>query len=217
MAGLLQGLQLKRKGVDVIVLEQDSSEDRHSHESGVTIGPSVVALLEKYDTTGRPAAIAADYISIAWRKRLRVFNRPSPRHMSNWGCLYLILRANFDGMKSAAVPEPPASKKEDGAVEYRSGKRVTGLKYDKEKAKVMVRYVDVTTAEESSVSADTVIAADGVHSSVARIMQVPTRKNYAGYIAWRGTVPEHMLSQDTVEYFSNRLNFTLLKGTYFIR
>ena len=217
MAGLLQGLQLKRKGINVIVLEQDSSKDRHSHESGVTIGPSVISLLKKYDTTGRPAAIFAEHISVAWRKHLRVLNRPSPRHMSNWGCLYLILRANFDGMKSATVPEPPAPKKEDGMVEYRPGKRVTGLNYDKGKGQVIVHYVDVSTGEESSVNADTVIAADGVHSSVAKIMQVPTRKDYAGYIAWRGTVPERLLSQETIEYFSNRLNFTLLKGTYFIR
>ena len=217
VAGLLQGLQLKRNGVNVIVLEQDPSKDRHSHESGVTIGPSVVALLNKYDTTGRPAAIFAGCISAAWRKRLRVINRPSPRHMSNWGCLYLILRANFDGMKSAAVPEPPTAKKEDGIVEYRPGKRVIGLSYDKDKGRVTVQYVDVTTGEEGSVSAETVIAADGVHSSVAKIMQVPTRKDYAGYIAWRGIVPERLLSQETIEYFSNRLNFTLLKGTYFIR
>ena len=81
----------------------------------------------------------------------------------------------------------------------------------------LVQYVDLTTSEESSVSAYTVIAADGVHSSVAKILQVPTRKDYAGYIAWRGTVPEHLPSQETIEYFSNRLNFTLSKGTCFIR
>lgn len=102
-------------------------------------------------------------------------------------------------------------------VEYRPGKRAIGLNYDKAKSRVTVQYVDVTSGEEGSVSADTVIAADGVHSSVAKIMQVPTRKDYAGYIAWRGTVAERLLSQKTIEYFSNRLNFTLLKGTYFIR
>ena len=199
------------------MLEQDSSKDRHSHESGVTIGPSVLSLLNKYDTTGRPAAIFARYISVAWRERLRVLNRPSPRHMSNWGCLYLILRANFDGLQSAAVPERPASREGDGNVEYRPGKRAIGLSYDKDKHRVTVQYADVITGEVGTVSAEMVIAADGAHSSVAKIMQVPTRKDYAGYIAWRGTIPERLLSQETVEYFSDRLNFTLLKGTYFIR
>jgi 2-polyprenyl-6-methoxyphenol hydroxylase-like FAD-dependent oxidoreductase len=217
VSGLLQGLQLKRKGCDVIVLEQDPSKDRHSHESGVSIGPSVVALLRKYDATGRPAAIPTRFLSAAWRTRLRVVNTVWNHNMSNWGCLYLILRANFDGLKSEAVPEPPAPKPGDGNVEYMPGKRATGLQYEREKGIVRVQYLDAVTGEEGSVSAEMVIAADGVHSTVRKILAVPTREEYAGYIAWRGTVPERLLSQATVDYFTDRLNFTLLKGTYFIR
>jgi 2-polyprenyl-6-methoxyphenol hydroxylase-like FAD-dependent oxidoreductase len=198
-------------------MEQDPSKDRHSHESGVSIGPRVVALLKRYDATGRPAAIPARFLSAAWRTRLRVVNTVWNHNMSNWGCLYLILRANFDGLKSEAVPEPPAPKPTDGNVEYMPGKRATGLHYEREKGIVRVHYLDVVTGEEGSVSAEMVIAADGVHSTVRRILKVPTREEYAGYIAWRGTVPERLLSQATVEYFTDRLNFTLLKGTYFIK
>ncbi|KAI4256354.1 MAG: hypothetical protein LQ352_002119 [Teloschistes flavicans] len=136
--------------------------------------------------------------------------------MSNWGCLYLILRANFDGMESETIPEPPPQKG-DGNVEYRPGKRVFGVSYDKDKGRITVQYVDVVTGEKNSVGAAMVIAADGVHSSVRKVLQVPTRNDYAGYIGWRGTVLEHLLCQETIEYFSNRLNFTLLKGIYFIR
>ena len=152
-----------------------------------------------------------------WRQWLRVYNRPWLHHMSNWGCLYLILRANFDGLRSEAVPEPPALRKGDGKVEYRPGKRVVGLSYDEDGGIVTVQYVDVTTGEEGSVSSETVIASDGLHSSVAKLLNVPKRGSYAGYIAWRGTVPESLLSQETIDYFSNRLNFTLMGGTYFIR
>jgi 2-polyprenyl-6-methoxyphenol hydroxylase-like FAD-dependent oxidoreductase len=137
--------------------------------------------------------------------------------MTNWRCLYLILRANFDGFKSETVPDPPAPKEGDGRVEYRPGKRVTGLSYEEEDGAVHVRFVDVMSGEENTISAHTVIAADGVHSTVRKLLRVPTRVQYAGYISWRGTVPEHLLSKETVEYFSNRLNFTLMKGMYFIR
>ncbi|KAL8660729.1 MAG: hypothetical protein Q9202_006279 [Teloschistes flavicans] len=202
VAGLLQGLQLKRNSTHVVVLEQDPSKDRHSHESGVTIGPSVVSLLNKFDTTGRAAAIPARRVSVAWRKRLLVFNRPSPRSISNWRCLKLILHANFDGMESETVPEPPQMG--DGNVEYRSGKRVFGVSYDKDKGRITVQYVGVVTGEKNSVGAAIVIIADSVHSSVRKILQVPTRNDYAGYIGWRGTVSEHLLSQETIEYFSDR-------------
>ncbi|EAW13490.1 FAD binding domain protein [Aspergillus clavatus NRRL 1] len=216
VAGLLQGLQLKRHGSNVTVLEQDPSKDRHSHESGVSIGPSVMALLDRYDATGRPAAIPTEFMSAAWRRRLRVANIRSAHNMSNWGCLYLILRANFDGLASAAVPKPPAPRPGDGAVQYRPGQKVTGVRYDRAQGLVHVSFVDVTTGAVGEVSARQVIAADGVHSTVRQLLQVPTRKEYAGYIAWRGTVPEKLLSPQTVEYFFNRLNFTLLRGTYFI-
>ncbi|KAJ5915841.1 FAD binding domain protein [Penicillium verhagenii] len=216
VAGLLQGLQLKRQGANVIVLEQDPSSDRHSHESGVSIGPTVVKLLQQYDATGRPAAIPARYMSAAWRLRPRVGSVTWKHNMSNWGCLYLILRANFDGMASETVPQPPAPRPTDGVVEYHAGRKATEVSYNSEKDIMTVNYVDSVTGAHGTVSASIVIAADGVHSTIRKIMQVPTRKDYAGYIGWRGTVPERLLSKETVEYFSNRLNFTFLKGTYFI-
>lgn len=137
--------------------------------------------------------------------------------MSNWGCLYQILRANFDGLASEAVPNPPEPRATDGKVEYRSGQRVTNLSYNQDKGTVTVQFVDVTTSEPSSITADLVLGADGIHSTVRKLLQAPTRKEYGGYIGWRGTVPESLLSPSTVEYFSNRLNFSLLQSTYFIR
>ncbi|KAK3299638.1 uncharacterized protein B0H64DRAFT_355857 [Chaetomium fimeti] len=216
IAGLLQGLQLKRNGVNVTVLEQDPSDDRHSHESGVQIGPSVVSLFDKYDATGRPSAIPARFLSVAWRKHLRIINHPAPRHMSNWGTLYLILRANFDGKTSEMVPDAPPPRKGDGEVAYRPGKRAMGLRYSKDEGIVHVEFEDVKTGEKDTISAETVIAADGVHSTVRKILHVPSEKKYSGYIGWRGTVPERLLSPETVEYFSNRLNFSLMNGTYCI-
>ena len=208
---------MKRNGVNVIVLEQDPSNDRRNHESGVAIGPSVTALLEKYDATGRPAAIPTGFISFAWRKRLRIFNKVWPHHMSNWGCLYLILRANFDGMKSEAVPNPPGPKDGDGKAEYWPGKRVTGLDYDRERGIVTTHFIDVSTGESGSLSAEMVIGADGVRSTVRKILQTPTKVDYAGYSAWRGTVPESQVSEATVDYFSNRVYISITKGSYFVK
>lgn len=213
----MQGLQLKRNGIDVSVLEQDPSKDRHSHESGVSIGPSVIKVLERYDATGRPFSIPARFLNFAWRKYPRVFSLNWAHNMSNWGCLYLVLRANFDGLPSEAVPEPPLPKPGEGKVNYQSGKRVTRITYDKVEQRAQVQFQDVLTGETDSLSADLVIAADGVHSTARQLLTGSTRKIYAGYIAWRGTVPEHVLSNSTVDYFSNRLNFSLINGSYFIR
>lgn len=105
----------------------------------------------------------------------------------------------------------------DGRASYRAGQRVVGLAYDEAAGKVKVRFVDVVRGNGGSIVADTVIAADGVHSTVRKLMQVPVRRMYSGYIGWRGTVPEHALTRGTIEYFSDRSNFTYMQGSYFIR
>jgi 2-polyprenyl-6-methoxyphenol hydroxylase-like FAD-dependent oxidoreductase len=137
--------------------------------------------------------------------------------MSNWGCLYLVLRANFDGLKSEMVPNPPGPRPGDGIADYRPGKRVVDLVYDKRAQQVHVHFVDATTGEKGKVSSGLVIAADGVHSTVRQLLGISVRQQYAGYIGWRGTVPERLLQPSTIEYFYDRLNFSILKGMYFIR
>ncbi|KAL4746463.1 hypothetical protein BDW72DRAFT_210411 [Aspergillus terricola var. indicus] len=228
IAGLLQALQLKRTGASVVILEQDPSHTRSmSHESGVSIGPSVIAMLKKYDVTGIPAAIPAGFLSVAWRQRLRVFKTAWRHDMSNWGCLYSILRANVDGLVSEVVPVQPAPRAGDGLAVYRPGRRVVGVEYNQAEGVVSVMHVDAgkgrgskqeatNIVEVEKVSAELVIAADGVHSTIRQCLGIPTYWKYAGYVAWRGTVAEDQLSLETVRYFSDRLTFSLLGGTYFI-
>ncbi|QMW34533.1 hypothetical protein G4B84_009999, partial [Aspergillus flavus NRRL3357] len=223
ISGLLQALQLKRAGTDVLILEQDPSPTRASHESGVSIGPSVLALLKKYDATGTPPAIPAGFLSVAWQTRPRVLNTAWHHDMSNWGSLYLILRANVDGFASDVVPYPPPGRKGDGTAEYKAGRRVVGVEFDRGDGAMNVLHVEAGASRGSRQGmevkrerAEMVIAADGVHSTIRRFLQVPTTWTYAGYIAWRGTVREDQLSPETLRYFSDRLNFTLLAGSYFI-
>ena len=211
---------LKRQGKDVVVLEQDPVNDRHSHESGLGISPSVVRLLERFDDTGARArvSIPADLAVISWRRRFpRAWTAPLGYDMSNWSCLYLILRANTDALASAAVPSPPPPRPGDGRVEYRAGRRVVGLEYDEGEKRVRVRYVDVATGEQGEASADLVLGADGINSTVRRLVEAPVREEYAGYVAWRGTVQESLVSEATVRFFSQNVNFAYMWGTYVVR
>ncbi len=212
----MHGLQLKRQGSNVIILEQDPYSDRRSHQAGIGLGASVVEFLAKYDATGLPNAVPARFTAFATRSWPWVLNFVSPRQMSSWGLLYRVLRANFDAQASPAIPVPPAPREGDGHGEYRRGKRVTGLQYDEQAGTVKVRFLDVTSKEEGSIDADMVIGADGVHSTVRELVQVPSEKEYAGYVAWRGTVPGAILSKETVQYFSNRVVASIMKRSYII-
>lgn len=216
VTGLLQGLALKRNGTDVIILEKDPSTHRLTHESGVHLGPSVVALLKKYDASRSPAFVPTTHVTATWGKREKVIDSPSERATTNWGCLYQILRANFDGQTSMTVLEAPEAKLGDGRVEYRSGKVVTSLSYERENGQVTVQCVDATTGNEETIVSGMVVAADGIHSTVRELVGVPVREEYAGYIAWRGTVPEEILAPSTLNFFQDRMSFVTVSGTYFV-
>lgn len=208
----------------MIILEKDPSEDRGSHGSGIQVGPTVVALLKKYDKTGRTVTLPADTVSWFWRKSSRRISksgggggggRQAKKHMANWGALYQLLRANFDGLVSATVPNPPERDPDsDGWTEYRAGKLVTGIRY--EYGEVRVTYKDVLTDKIDTIGTAMVFAADGVHSTARELMGTPAHVEEAGYLAWRGSVCEDIISPRVVDHFERRLGFVAVRDGYFV-
>lgn len=209
----MHGLYLKRHSSDVVILEQDPSDVRSSHQAGIAFGPAVEELLGQCDDTGVQNCTPAAATRIAYRKREDFKRTNTRRHQTSWGLLYRILRANFDGLVSDAVPNPPPNRPGDGRAEYHAGKRVTKLEYN-ERA-VTVAFVD-QDGKEGSIAADFVIGADGMHSTVRTLLQAPTIKEYSGYVAWRGTVPETEVSPETARYFEHYTTLNLLKHTYIV-
>ena len=99
--------------------------------------------------------------------------------------------------------------------------KVGASRFDKahaipELGQVTVQYVDTKTGVEETIVSGMVIAADGIHSTVRELMGVPVRKEYAGYVAWRGTVSEDMLAPSTLGFFRDRMSFVKVAGTYFV-
>ena len=132
--------------------------------------------------------------------------------------MYRILRANFDGLASDAVPVPPPARKGDGKAEYLSGSRVTKLQHNKgeDHGAMTVWYVD-GDGKTDSIVADLVIGADGLHSTVRNLVHTPAaRKEYSGYVAWRGTVPENEVSPQVAAYFEQRMTLNLLSRSYIV-
>ncbi|KAF4989024.1 hypothetical protein FGRMN_9396 [Fusarium graminum] len=121
--------------------------------------------------------------------------------VTSWGLFYRILRANFDGYVSEAVPIPPTPIAGHGKSEYRGGKKVTGIQELKDT--VMVEYVDVLDGKTERVETDMLIGADGSNSTVRDLVGATFDKSYSGYIVWRGMVKESDLSETTREFFAS--------------
>ncbi|EWC45351.1 hypothetical protein DRE_00750 [Drechslerella stenobrocha 248] len=216
LAGLMHALQLKRQGNNVTILEQDPSSERSSNEAGIAFRAYCEEFLTKYDDTGVTVCVPISRTRIGWRTRPQLLSFALSMRLTSWGHLYRVLRANFDGYASKAVPVPPPSRPGDGRGQYLVGKRAVGLSYNEQSGIVTVRYVDFSTGKEEQMTADLVIGADGIHSTVRNLIGVHTVKEYAGYVAWRGTVPEKLLSQETLEYFTSCVNANTMKRSYAI-
>lgn len=137
------------------------------------------------------------------------------RYWTNWGYVYRILRANFDGYASKACPDPPDCKTGDGQARYLTGKRVTGMHY--EGGIVTLAFVDENDKEES-IDAEVVVGADGFYSTIGRLVQAPQALSatYAGYFAWRGTVPRRLVSKETADYFHGNASFDFMGNKTYI-
>jgi 2,6-dihydroxypyridine 3-monooxygenase len=76
--------------------------------------------------------------------------------------------------------------------------------------------VTVSLAGGSRAEADLLVCADGV-SSAARAKLLPgVRPGYAGYVAWRGTVPERALSPATRKTFDNAIIYQVLERSHIL-
>ncbi|KUI74289.1 2,6-dihydroxypyridine 3-monooxygenase [Cytospora mali] len=167
LSGLMHGVHLKREGVNVTILEQDSASERSSHNAGSSIDDNVN---DPGSSCVNMTRLDANLISLRKRENLIKADKGTTRYWTNWGYSYRILRANFDGYASNACPTPPSSKPGDGYAKYLTGKR---------------------TGEEHSISSEFVIGADGKHSTTHKPVNAPLAcpETYAGFIAWRGAVP----------------------------
>ncbi|KAK3986771.1 zeaxanthin epoxidase, chloroplastic [Cladorrhinum sp. PSN332] len=217
LSGLIHGLYLKRHGSNVVILEQDPRNIRSSHNAGICFGPAAQEILSKYDDTGIQTSIASVGTRIAFRKLEEFLRLNIRRNNTSWGLMYRVLRANFDGLASDAVPNPPPARDGDGKAEYLSGKKVTKLDYgqDQNDGGVTVWFVDEDGATDS-ITADLVIGADGLHSTVRTLVEAPTKKEYSGYVTWRGTVPENELPGEMAGYFARRITLNLLSRSYIV-
>ena len=203
----MNGVMMKRLGHNVHILEQYQSSVRSGHAAGIRAGPQVQEFFKNHDLSRQPYSLDCPGIQFIDRNSNRKRFVNNPMCMTSWEYLYYRLRANFDGYASQYCEKPPASAKTDGKVVYDLGKRVTNVSYID--GSVLVTIDDTINGGSTSLSADLVIASDGSSSTVRQMVSPTTQHPYAGYVAWRGTVPEKEASDET-----NRIcagGFTIFK------
>jgi 2-polyprenyl-6-methoxyphenol hydroxylase-like FAD-dependent oxidoreductase len=222
LSALMHGIMLHRLGHSVRIFERSSSGTPVSHMAGVCLGADVLRFLERFDGASEiPLGIESLQLQAVDHKgQVQPFLK-ARRVMSSWDALYFRLRANFDALASSYVPSPPSPAVYSGdgestsapSASYETGKEVIGISEIENADRVLVTYKDDSNAGRvERATADLVIGADGPNSVVRRtFLKTGGRdRKYAGYVAWRGVVPEDEVSSRTRDVFRTNITYSLL-------
>lgn len=193
MSGLLHAIVFKHLGHKVHVLERSSQALLQSQAAGLSAGPEVQNFIKEYVKTDKPYAMLSNLLQVVNKEGTVINSLPSgdTMHLTTWSILYDLLKTHL--LDKASYPE----------VQYETGKKVHDVHYNGESVSVV--YSDVETGISDTLKADLVIAADGANSAVRETVLPSLRPKYAGYVTWRGTVPENAISEKSKSDLRNRV------------
>ena len=199
----MQGIIIKRLGHDVTILEQHLSSTREGQAAGIVTMENSDTFMSAHDLL-KEQLYAVQCSGVQFLdKHLKVvggFDRPMC--MSSWNVFYYPLRANFNCLTSSYCKILPSEPVKDGKAVYDQGNSVKDIRYDD--GSVIIDFEDLmnnASDGRDSIRADLAIAADGSPSRILQVLQPHLKHTYAGYIAWRGTVLESDISEETRNTF----------------
>jgi 2-polyprenyl-6-methoxyphenol hydroxylase-like FAD-dependent oxidoreductase len=218
IAGLMQGIMLKRLGHNVQILERSTSSERLEGGTGITLGstgPESLEFFRRFDLVKKSFSVPSPGVQmINDQSKVTRYIKKSMQN-SAWGCLHYNLRSNFDGYTSSIYPNPPDPLAGDGEANFSLGKRATGVKYTD--GKVQVYYEDLIEGRQHSILADFVVVADGASSQIRQLLVPDIQRNYSGYLAWRGYVDESEVSEESRKILDPDVTSFPCKGGYILR
>ncbi|MFG1952660.1 FAD-dependent monooxygenase [Micromonospora sp. NPDC048830] len=189
-AGLTVALLLREQGFDVDVFERTPTY-LDGRGGGIVLQPDTVRWIAE-----RPHGFGVDDISIG-SSALRylgvgnkvVHEEPAAWRFSSWTTMYRVLLDDF------------------GTDNYHLGDYAVGVSQDDEG-------VDVRFTSGRVERAQLVVFADGISSVGRRRLQPRVQPRYAGYVGWRGTVPEREVSAETADLLHDATTYAVIDTSH---
>ncbi len=189
-AGLTAALLLREQGFEVDVFERTPAY-LDGRGGGIVLQPDTVRWIAE-----RPHGFGVDDVSIG-SSVMRylgddnkiVYEEPAAWRFSSWTTLYRVLLDDFD------------------TARYHLGEYAVGLSQDDEG-------VDLRFLSGRTERADLVVFADGISSAGRRRLQPRVQPRYAGYIGWRGCVPERDVTPETADLINDALAYAVMDSSH---
>ena len=194
LGGLFAGTMLRSIGWDVDIYER-SEHDLDSRGGGIVLQPDVVEVF-------RRGGVTLSHGELGVRSAYRTVFRPdgttqskqfSPQTQTSWSLIYSTLKEAF------------------GDDRYHSGKRLARIEQYQEAGSVTAFFSDGT-----SEAGDLLIGADGGNSTVRSLVWPQMQPRYAGYLAWRGLVPEDDMPPSSRSELHGDFGFANNKGSHIL-
>jgi 2,6-dihydroxypyridine 3-monooxygenase len=168
LGGLNAALFLRDAGCEVAVYER-SNAPLEGRGAGIVLHPASVRYMRS-DGRVRVEQVStrADALRYLQRDGSVLHEEPCRYRFTSYYTLYR-------GLLSCLEPE-----------RYHLGRQVVGLRQDADG-------VDVQLADSSVDRAELAVFADGIPSTGRALLLPEVQPSYAGYVGWRGTVPENEL------------------------
>ncbi|MGK8932560.1 FAD binding domain-containing protein [Pluralibacter gergoviae] len=170
LGGLFAASMLRQVGWEVDIFER-SPHDLDSRGGGIVLQPEVVELM-------RDSGIERHWDSLGVRSEQRIFYRPdgsvehiqaTPQIQTSWSLIYSVMRSTIS------------------EAHYHKGRVLADIEYPD------ARHVTAIFEDGGRETGDILVGADGNSSRVRQLLW-QEQPEYAGYIAWRGLVPEDEMS-----------------------
>jgi 2-polyprenyl-6-methoxyphenol hydroxylase-like FAD-dependent oxidoreductase len=191
LAGLAAGLELQAAGLQVSIHER-SERVLDDRGAGIVMQPETQRLLsERCGLHEEQTGIWLRYRQYLGKDGAPIFHRRMPQQMTSWGLLYRAMRAAFP--KDA----------------YFEGDALVG--FDSGPSQVQARL-----AKTGNIEVDLLVAADGSRSLVRSVLFPDIKPRYAGYVAWRGLVPENEADPALLKTFVDHLSFQQLPHSHIL-
>lgn len=191
LGGLTAALLLRDLGHDVTIYER-SGHKLEKRGAGLGFLPDASRyLVDRCGVDIDEISTRTDTIRYLNRDGSVDHERAVTYHYTSWFTVYGRLLEEFDSAR------------------YLTGKEAVSLRLDAD-------HGAVDFADGSTVEADLVVCADGVNSVFRKALLPDAQREYSGYVAWRGMVPESELSPATQQALSDAITYAFYANSHIL-
>ncbi|MDQ3947313.1 MAG: FAD binding domain-containing protein [Actinomycetota bacterium] len=193
LGGLTAGLVLRDAGCDVHVYERSRSA-LEGRGAGIAVLDATLRYFVEHGIAD-PAEVCT---STGWIRYLHAdgsvhYEEKHCYRFSSWNTIYRGLLSRFDQAR------------------YHLGEEMTGFE-----ANPSGDAVDVFFGDGRVEQADLLVCADGIGSTCRQHLLPDVAPAYAGYVAWRGTIPEATLRPESYEVLWDAITYQLLANSHIL-